>query len=115
VDSSGPAEGGSLASYMGVRARPVPISRCATEAFRLPVTGSSTVDPFLGKKARSSKAVSRPVGAADDAEVEIDEAGLERQHSLRTRQHHRDPPGLFSAHAASMISCREGAVRPRCA
>jgi hypothetical protein len=47
---------------MGVRARPVPISRCATEAFRLPVTGSSTVDPFLGKKARSSKAVSAPGG-----------------------------------------------------
>ena len=73
-------------------ARPVRTSHWATDAFRLPVTGSSTVAPSLGKKARSSNASGAP-GAVrpDDAEVEVDEPRPHREHGLGGLEHDRDP------------------------
>ena len=50
-------------------------SHCASEALRLPVTGSSTAAPSFGKNARTSKASGEPSRVrADDAEVELAEA-----------------------------------------
>src|SRR5215469_2915062 len=46
----------------GALARPDDSSHWAREAFRLPVTGSSTDRPPAGKKARTSIAHSEPVG-----------------------------------------------------
>src|SRR5262249_12372983 len=46
----------------GAFSRPEPRSHCAREALRLPVTGSSTAMPSLGKKARTSMASGPPAG-----------------------------------------------------
>ena len=50
-----------LATY-GAVARPVRSSYSASEAFRLPVTGSSSVLPCFGRNARTSKACGEPGG-----------------------------------------------------
>ena len=67
----------------GAVARPVSSSHPATDAFNDPVTGSSTVEPSFGEE-RPQLPVLRPA-RPDDAEVEVDEAGLERQHRVRAR------------------------------
>ena len=70
----------------------VPSSHCASEALKLPVTGSSTSAPSFGKNARTSKVGVRAVGArADDADVEVDEAGLDGQHGIGVGEQERDP------------------------
>ena len=66
----------------------------ATDALRLPVTGSSVVEPSLGKNARSSERDLAVRVGSDDAEVEVDVAGLEVQHGLRRpRAARRASPG----------------------
>src|SRR5438552_5323631 len=71
-----------LATY-GAVARPVRSSQSASDAFRLPVTGSSAVEPAFGKNARTSNAAAEPGGwAPTTSEVEVDEAGPEREHRL---------------------------------
>ena len=80
-----------LATY-GAVARPLPSSHCATDALRLPVTGSSTDAPSLGKNARSSNAVSDPAALrADHADVEIARVGADRQHGVGILEQHGDP------------------------
>ena len=50
-----------LATY-GALTRPVSSSHCASEALRLPVTGSSIVASPLRKNARTSMASGEPAG-----------------------------------------------------
>lgn len=59
-----------LATYGG-RARPVSISHPASDALRLPVTGSSTVAPSFGKNARTSYAQSDPSGWAPTTPISM--------------------------------------------
>src|ERR1700729_3784238 len=73
----------------GARARPVASSHCASEALRLPVTGSSSMAPSFGENARTSNAAGPPGGA----EVEVGHAGPDREHGVGAGQQHGDPAG----------------------
>ena len=75
----------------GVVARPVRSSQSASAAFRLPVTGSSTVLPATGKKARTSKGRPARRVRPGHPDVQINHTRAHRQYRLGTRQQHRDP------------------------
>ena len=62
VHPAEPSDRGSLARRVRRAGPPGPSSHSASEAFRLPVTGSSTVAPSSGKNARTSNACSDPGG-----------------------------------------------------
>ena len=79
------------ATYGAVR-RPEPSSHWARAAFRLPVTGSSAVDPPSGKKARTSRLSGRARREeAGDPDVGVDDARADREDRLGTVQQHADP------------------------
>src|SRR5699024_2941209 len=62
-DDSGPPQRGALRESVGVRSAAGSDQHCATEALRLPVTGSSGI-PAPGAKARISYSCSDPSGWA---------------------------------------------------
>ena len=81
-----------LATY-GAVTRPVLSNHSASDAFKLPVTGSSIVEPSFGMNARTEGA-RRALGIrADGSQIEVHDARAERQHRIRAREQDRHPPG----------------------
>ena len=81
-----------LATY-GAWSRPVPSSHCASEAFKLPVTGSSTVAPSFTKNAADLDRRRCAVGIRpDDAEAQFRRASAGHgEDGVGVPQQHRDP------------------------
>ena len=79
------------------------MSHWPNEALRLPVTGSSTSVPSLGKNARTSSAARRARRVeGDEADVQVDGAGSHGEHGLgRSSSRRAIHPGPLSTHSAA--------------